>query len=57
MNVIFLTVFVGLVLVGFAVAFFAFTRRCASSTSPERDSLMPLEEERVVTLNSTSRNQ
>lgn len=48
MNVIYLTVFVGLILVGLAVSFFAFTRRTAATSSPERDSLMPLEDERVV---------
>ena len=49
MNVIFLTVFIGLILVAMAISFFAYTRRSAESSSPERDSLMPLEEERVVT--------
>lgn len=48
MNVILLTVFVGLILVGLAVSFFAYTRRTAESSSPERDSLMPLEDEQVV---------
>ena len=48
MNVILLTVFVGLILVALAVVFFFFTRRAASTSSPERDSLMPLESERVV---------
>lgn len=48
MNVIFLTVFIGLVLVGLALSFFAFTRRSANGSSPERDSLMPLEDERTV---------
>ncbi len=48
MNVLFLTVFVGLILVGLALTFFAFTRRSSNWSSPERDSLMPLEEERTV---------
>jgi hypothetical protein len=45
MNVILLTVFIGLVLVGFFVAFFLNQRRHAVASSPERDSLLPLEEE------------
>ena len=48
MNVILLTVFVGLVLVGLAMTLFGYVRRVASSSSPERDSLMPLQAERVV---------
>ncbi|RME68430.1 MAG: hypothetical protein D6781_11005 [Verrucomicrobia bacterium] len=45
MNVILLTVFVGFVLVSlFAVLFLQF-RRDAETSSPERDSLMPFEEE------------
>lgn len=48
MNAILLTVYVGLVLVGLAVSFFAYTRRSAHASSPERDSLMPLEAERVA---------
>ena len=48
MNVIFLTVFIGLILVGLALAFFAFTRKTSDWSSPERDSLMPLEEEKTV---------
>ena len=48
MNVIFLTVFIGLILVGLALTFFAFTRKTSVTSSPERDSLMPLEEERTV---------
>lgn len=48
MNVILLTVFIGLILVGLAIAFFFYTRRSGAVSSPERDSLMPLEEERVV---------
>lgn len=49
MNVIFLTVFVGLILVGLALTFYAFTRRSSARSSPERDSLMPLQDEQVVT--------
>ncbi len=49
MNVLFLTVFVGLILVALALTFFAFTRRTSNWSSPERDSLMPLEEEKTVT--------
>ncbi len=49
MNVILLTVFVGLVLVGLALTLFGYVRGVASSSSPERDSLMPLEDERIVT--------
>lgn len=45
MNVILLTIFVGFVLVGFFVALFLASRRDADQTSPEHDSLMPLEEE------------
>lgn len=48
MNVILLTVFIGLILVGFFVAFFLNQRRNAVYSSPERDSLLPLEEEGVV---------
>ncbi|MDQ8203611.1 hypothetical protein [Pelagicoccus sp. SDUM812003] len=57
MNVLFLTVFVGLILVGFAIAFFAFTRRSSASSSPERDSLMPLEDEKVVRPGSSRRGE
>lgn len=49
MNVLFLTVFIGLILVSLALTFFAFTRKTSDWSSPERDSLMPLEEERTVT--------
>ena len=48
MNVILLTVFIGLILVGFFVAFFLHQRRNAVYSSPERDSLLPLEEEGVA---------
>ena len=48
MNVILLTVFIGLILVGFFVAFFLNQRRNAAYSSPERDSLLPLEEEGIV---------
>lgn len=48
MNVILLTVFIGLILVGLAIAFFAYTRRTGESSSLERDSLMPLEDELIV---------
>jgi len=49
-NAILLTVFVGFVLVGFFVILFLLHRRDAETSSAERDSLMPLEEEmtRVV---------
>lgn len=48
MNVILLTAFIGLILVGLAVSFFVFTRKSAATSSPERDSLMPLEDEQVA---------
>ncbi|RKX34554.1 MAG: hypothetical protein DRP71_06635 [Verrucomicrobia bacterium] len=48
MNVILLTVFIGLILVGFFVAFFLNQRRNTVYSSPERDSLLPLEEEGIV---------
>jgi len=47
MNVILLTIFVGFVLVGFFLLLFVLSRRDAERTSPEHDSLMPLEEESV----------
>lgn len=47
MNVILLTIFVGFVLVGFFLLLFVLSRRDADRTSPEHDSLMPLEEESV----------
>lgn len=48
MNVILLTVFVGLILVGLAIAFFFYTRSSADGSSPERDSLLPFEDEKLV---------
>jgi hypothetical protein len=56
-NAILLTIFVGFVLVGFFVLLFVLHRRDAESSSAERDSLMPLEEEmtRVVGRRPTSR--
>ena len=45
MNAILLTVFVGVVLVSFFVLLFLRYRRDATSSSPERDSLLPFEEE------------
>ena len=48
MNVILLTVFIGLILVGFFVAFFLNQRRHSVYSSPERDSLLPLEDESFV---------
>ena len=47
MNAILLTVFVGFVLVSFFVVLFLNYRHDAESSSAERDSLMPLEEESV----------
>ena len=49
MNVVLLTAFVGLVLVGMAIAFFFYTRSCSEGSSPERESLLPLEDEGFVT--------
>jgi hypothetical protein len=45
MNAILLTVFVGFVLVTLFLVLFLRYRRDAESSSPERDSLMPLEDE------------
>ncbi len=45
MNVILLTVFVGLILVALAVALFFYTSATSRGRSPEQDSLMPLEDE------------
>ena len=45
MNAILLTVFVGFLLVAVFVVLFLRYRQDAESSSPERDSLMPLEEE------------
>jgi hypothetical protein len=47
MNVIVLTVFVGFVLVNFFVFLFLRYRHDADSSSAERDSLLPFEEEAV----------
>jgi hypothetical protein len=47
MNAILLTVFAGFVLVGLFLVLFLRFRRDAESSSPERDSLLPLEEESV----------
>lgn len=56
MNVILLTVFIGLILVGFFVAFFLNQRRHAVASSPERDSLLPLEEEGFTREGETGKN-
>lgn len=56
MNVILLTVFIGLILVGFFVAFFLNQRRHAVASSPERDSLLPLEEEGFTRDDQTGKN-
>lgn len=56
MNVILLTVFIGLILVGFFVAFFLNQRRHAVASSPERDSLLPLEEEGFTPEERTGKN-
>lgn len=48
MNAILLTVFVGFVLVSLFVVMFLKFRRDAVTSSPERDSLMPLEEEFTI---------
>lgn len=45
MNAILLTVFVGFVLVNLFIILFLRYRRDAESSSPERDSLLPLEDE------------
>ena len=48
MNVILLTAFVGLALVGLAIAFFFYTRSCSRGSCPERESLFPLEDDESV---------
>ncbi len=55
MNVILLTGFVGLILVSMAIAFFFYTRSCSEDSSSERESLLPLEDEKVVDHRSTRR--
>jgi hypothetical protein len=45
MNVILLTVFIGLILVSFFVTFFLHLRKDSLESGSSRDSLMPLEEE------------
>lgn len=55
MNVILLTGFVGLILVGMAIAFFFYTRSCSEGSSSEHESLLPLEDERVVPHQSRKR--
>lgn len=45
MNVILLTVFLGLILVGLAIILFFYTSAISGSSSPEQDSLMPLDDE------------
>ncbi len=57
MNVILLTGFVGLILVGLAIAFFFYTRSCSEGSCSERESLLPLEEEKVVVHQSRSVNR
>ncbi len=45
MNAIALTVFVGFLLVNFFIVLFLRFRKEAEASSPERDSLLPFEEE------------
>jgi hypothetical protein len=47
MNAIFLTVFASVVLASLFIFLFVVYRRDAQSSTPERDSLMPLEEEQT----------
>ena len=47
MNVIPLTVFVGLMLVTFFIFLFLYQGSCSAQTGPDRDSLMPLGDESV----------
>jgi len=47
MNVIPLTVFVGLMLVTFFIFFFLYQGSCSAQTGPDRDSLMPFDDEKV----------
>ena len=47
MNVIPLTVFVGFMLVTFFVLLFLYQAKCSAQTGPERDSLLPLTDEKV----------
>lgn len=49
MNVILLTVFLGLILVGLAIVLFFYTSVTSKSSSPEQDSLMPLDDENTGT--------
>lgn len=51
MNVILLTVFIGLILVSMAIVFFFYTRMASQGSSPERDSLLPLQEDLNETKN------
>ncbi len=44
MNVILLTVFLGLILVGLAIVLFFYTSATSRGSSPEQDSLMPLDD-------------
>ena len=45
MNVIILTVFLGLILVSLAVALFFYISATSKGSSPEQDSLLPLQDE------------
>jgi len=45
MNVILLTAFIGLALVGLAIAFFFYIRSCSQGSCPERESLFPLRDD------------
>ena len=47
MNVIPLTVFVGLMLVVFFIFLFLYTGSCSAQTGPDRDSLIPFDDENV----------
>ena len=51
MNVILLTVFIGLILVSMAIVFFFYTRMASQGSSPEWDSLLPLQEDHNETKN------
>ena len=49
MNVILLTVFLGLILVGLALVLFFYISATSGRSSPEQDSLMPLDDDEVRT--------
>ena len=48
MNVIILTVFLGLILVSLAVALFFYISATSKGSSPEQDSLLPLQDDEPV---------